>query len=89
MNIFVHSNGNGPHHAGRQSFHGAGTPYNLIEKWIRYICPEGGIVCDPFLGSGTTALVARHTARNFIGIEIEEHFYQIAHNNLFGEGNES
>src|SRR5438270_640077 len=31
--------------------HGAGTPYRLCEWWVRYICPPGGTVLDPFAGA--------------------------------------
>jgi site-specific DNA-methyltransferase (adenine-specific) len=37
-------------------------------------CPEGGVVLDPFLGSGTTSVVAKKLKRNYIGIEINEEY---------------
>lgn len=40
--------------------------------WIQMLCPEHGIVCDPFLGSGTTALAAERLGRKWIGMEIDE-----------------
>ena len=39
---------------------------------------KGGIVYDPFLGSGTTAVVAKKLSRNFIGIELDEKYAAIA-----------
>jgi DNA modification methylase len=47
--------------------HGAGTPINLMDWWVRYISPPGGLVCDPFVGSGTTALAALKRGRRFVG----------------------
>lgn len=40
--------------------------------WISKLCPEDGIVCDPFLGGGTTAAAAIGLARSWIGIEKDE-----------------
>lgn len=41
-------------------------------------CPEGGCVIDPFVGSGTTAFVAKRMNRHFIGIEISEEYCEMA-----------
>ncbi|KYC44370.1 MAG: Modification methylase MjaV [Candidatus Methanofastidiosum methylothiophilum] len=41
-------------------------------------CPEGGIVLDPFMGSGTTAVVAKEMGRNYIGIELNSEYVEIA-----------
>ena len=49
--------------------HGAGTPLKLADWWARYICPPGGVVCDPFMGSGTMGIAAVQNGCNFIGIE--------------------
>lgn len=48
--------------------HVAVFPEKLVETPILAGCPQGGIVLDPFMGSGTTAVVARKLGRNFIGI---------------------
>lgn len=39
------------------------------EYWIEKLCPKDGIVCDPFLGGGTTAAAAKKLGRNWVGIE--------------------
>ncbi len=49
--------------------HFATFPKKLIEPCILAGCPKGGTVLDPFLGSGTTAIVAEEHGRNAIGIE--------------------
>lgn len=49
--------------------HGAKTPYNLAAWWIRYICPPGGVVLDPFGGAGTMAEAARDQGRRCILFE--------------------
>jgi hypothetical protein len=50
------------------------APYSeeLAEFFIRSFCPPGGIVCDPFSGSGTTAKVAIACGRRFRGCDIRE-----------------
>lgn len=52
--------------------HFATFPPDLIEPCILAGSRKGGIVLDPFLGSGTTAAVAKQLNRNYIGIEINE-----------------
>jgi DNA modification methylase len=45
---------------------------------IKAGCPEGGIILDPFAGSGTTGLVARNLGRNFILIELKPEYCEMA-----------
>lgn len=59
--------------------HGAGTPLKLADWWTRYIVPTGGVVCDPFAGSGTMGLAALNNDCSFIGIEKEGRFVEIMH----------
>lgn len=47
-------------------------PQYLAEFFIRSFCPAGGIVCDPFSGSGTTCAVAAKHDRHYIGIDIRQ-----------------
>ncbi len=66
-----------------KSFHGAHFaihPEDLIKTPISAGCPENGLVCDPFMGSGTTAKVAMDHGRNYIGFEINPDYIKIANN---------
>lgn len=58
--------------------HFATFPEKLINPMIKAGCPESGIVLDPFMGAGTTALVARKLSRQFIGFEINPDYVKIA-----------
>lgn len=49
--------------------HGAAFPWRLPEYVVRAACPPGGVVLDPFLGSGSTALAAEVQGRAWCGIE--------------------
>ncbi|MDH6341271.1 site-specific DNA-methyltransferase (adenine-specific) [Parabacteroides sp. PFB2-12] len=52
--------------------HPTQKPEKLIAKLILASCPKGGLVFDPFLGSGTTSVVAKKLARNYVGVEQNE-----------------
>lgn len=54
----------------------------LIEKPILAGCPKGGIVLDPFCGTGTTGIKAIELGRKFIGIEGKKAYCRIAENNI-------
>lgn len=58
--------------------HGAATPLSLCEWWVRYLTPPGGVVLDPFTGSGTTGVAAVQQGFRFIGIEREPEYHAIA-----------
>lgn len=55
-----------------KSYHLAPYPEELIIPMIDAGCPENGIVLDPFIGTGTTAIVALKQGKRFIGIDIDE-----------------
>ena len=58
--------------------HPSVKPLALCEYLIQLAAPEGAVVLDPFLGSGTTALAARSLKRRYIGIEINPEYVAIA-----------
>jgi site-specific DNA-methyltransferase (adenine-specific) len=53
-------------------------PVELMQWLVRLVTPVGGVVLDPFLGSGTTAFAAWLEFRDFIGIEREAEYIAIA-----------
>lgn len=57
--------------------HFATYPEELIRPCILAGCPKGGVVLDPFMGSGTTARVARHWGRHFVGYELNPEYIKI------------
>jgi DNA modification methylase len=65
--------------------HYAMFPQKLILPCILCGCPENGIVLDPFLGSGTTAVVAVKNLRKYIGCEINPEYIQIAEQRIANE----
>jgi len=58
--------------------HFATYPIKLIETPIKAGCPENGIVLDPFIGSGTTAVAAKKLNRNWLGIELNPEYTKLA-----------
>lgn len=58
--------------------HFATFPEMLIEPMVKAGCPEGGIVLDPFMGSGTTAVVVRKLGRHFIGFDLNPAYCEMA-----------
>lgn len=65
--------------------HFAMFPQKLILPCILCGCPENGIVLDPFIGSGTTAVVAVKNLRNYIGCEINPEYIKIAEQRIANE----
>lgn len=63
---------------GFKGAHFAVFPQKLVEPCILAGSPEGGTVLDPFTGSGTTGVVAKKHGRNFIGIELNPEYRDMA-----------
>lgn len=57
-------------------------PIKLIEKLITNSSKEEDIILDPFMGSGTTGVACINTNRNFIGIELDDKYFEIAKNRI-------
>lgn len=64
--------------------HYAAYPPKLAERCILAGCPVGGIVLDPFFGSGTTGLVAAENGREYIGIELNAEYCGLAEKRIGG-----
>ncbi len=62
--------------------HFATFPEELIVPMVKVGSPVGGLVLDPFSGAGTTALVAQKLNRNYLGIELNPEYIEIAKNRL-------
>lgn len=58
--------------------HLAQKPVRLIERLVAKTTPTGGVVLDPFSGSGTTGVACVNLGHRFIGIEIEPQYFDIA-----------
>ncbi|MEA3308683.1 MAG: site-specific DNA-methyltransferase [Chloroflexota bacterium] len=58
--------------------HSAAFPVDLPTWFIKLFTQEGDLVLDPFLGSGTTACAARQLSRQYVGIELNGEYYQLA-----------
>lgn len=61
-------------------------PDELVERCLSIGCPEGGVVLDPFVGSGTTMKVALASERHAIGIDINKEFCQYVLQHLEAQG---
>lgn len=53
-------------------------PVGLLRTLISHTAPKGGIVLDPFMGSASTGVACKIADREFIGIELDEHYFEIA-----------
>jgi DNA modification methylase len=58
--------------------HFATFPEELIYPMVLAGCPEGGVILDPFMGAGTTALVAKNNGRHYLGIELNPEYIKMA-----------
>lgn len=56
-----------------------------VMKWlIERLTNKGDTILDPFMGSGTTGVACKELDRNFIGVELDENYYNIAYNRING-----
>ena len=65
--------------------HYAAYPPKLVETCLLAGCPEDGIVLDPFMGSGTTGMVAKRLNRHYVGIELNPEYTELANARIGGE----
>ena len=62
--------------------HFAVFPEQLVENCIKAGCPKGGLVLDPFFGSGTSGVVAQRLGRHYLGIERSKKYCKMARTRL-------
>jgi len=62
--------------------HPTQKPLEIVERMIKASCPPGGLVLDPFMGSGTTALAALKCGAQFAGFELNPDYCRIAEQRL-------
>jgi site-specific DNA-methyltransferase (adenine-specific) len=58
--------------------HPTQKPVGILGPLIEYSCPKGGVVCDPFMGSGSTLCAAKDLGRLAIGIEKNRKYCEVA-----------
>jgi site-specific DNA-methyltransferase (adenine-specific) len=58
--------------------HPTQKPLDLMERIVKTSSKEDGVILDPFMGSGSTGVACINTGRNFIGIELDEGYFNIA-----------
>lgn len=54
--------------------HPTQKPLEIIERMVKASCPPGGVILDPFMGSGTTAVAAKRCGRNYVGFELNAEY---------------
>ena len=62
----------------KNELHPTQKPVDLMEFLIFKSTHEGDVILDPFMGSGTTGIAAKRLKRRFIGIELDEAYFEIA-----------
>ena len=65
--------------------HPATFPNRLPYDFIQCFCPAGGIVLDPFVGSGTTTVAAKNLGMKYIGIDIAQEYCDISEQRIAAE----
>ena len=62
---------------GERENHPTQKPLEIVERMVLASCPPGGIVLDPFMGSGTSAVAATRHGRRFVGFELNPEYFRI------------
>ena len=73
----------------KNKFHSSQKPVDLLEYLIKTYTNEGETVLDFTMGSGSTGVACVNTNRNFIGIELDENYFNIAKQRIGGVSNET
>ncbi|MCY1043313.1 site-specific DNA-methyltransferase [Corallococcus sp. bb12-1] len=70
----------------RARTHPTEKPVNLLAYLVERSCPKGGLVLDPFVGTGATLVAAQQLGRRAVGVEIEERYCEAAARRLEAGG---
>lgn len=73
----------------KESDHLTMKPIKLMEHLVNLFTKENDVVLDCFMGSGTTGVACKNSNRNFIGIELDENYFNIAKQRIYGKEEES
>ena len=68
----------------RKNTHPTVKPTDLMKYLVRMVTPKGGVVLDPFMGSGSTGKAAKLEGFDFIGIEMDEEYFLLAKSRIDG-----
>jgi site-specific DNA-methyltransferase (adenine-specific) len=63
--------------------HTTQKPISLMEHLVKIHTNENDLVLDPFMGSGTTGVACKNLNRNFIGIELDKEYFNIAKERIY------
>ena len=72
------------HNHEEQTIHPCQFPEDLIARIVLATTNEGGVVFDPYMGSGTVAVVARDLGRHYLGSEIDPRYHEVAMRRISG-----
>ena len=66
----------------KKNTHPTVKPVELMRYLCRLVTPKGGVVLDPFMGSGSTGMAAKHEGFDFIGIEKDKEYFKICESRI-------
>lgn len=67
---------------GNEQIHQNQKPVDLIAKMINIHSKEGDLICDPFMGSGTSAVACHKLKRSYIGFELDKEYFDLANERI-------
>ena len=67
-----------------ENFHPTVKPTELMQYLVRLVTPKGGVVLDPFMGSGSTGKACEREGMSFVGIELDPAYIEIARRRITG-----
>lgn len=77
-----------PNNKRKENGHIAVMPVEIVKNIIQSIPDYNLLILDPFMGSGTTGVVCKELNKDFIGIELDENYFNIAKQRIEGESND-